>query len=795
MRNDDYAGWHWRFYTLLLAFIGLALVGMGAQLFWLGGSAYYVLAGVVVIISALLVWRGDRRAGVAYGLMMAGTILWAVWEAGLAPWPLVARLVAPAVLGLPLLMAGVWRRGGGRAAALLSAGLIVVAISALYLPARFTPGGPGADFALRAGETDFATSNWTSFGRNDGGTRFAPYSKINQTNVRRLKVAWVHDAGSKIGQATPLKIGDSLYFCTADNQIIALDAETGARKWAYDPQLAAHAYGRSCRAVAYHGPTENVANSSANGPTGGVFPVSDDKDPTSCAARLFVATRDARLIAVDAATGVPCAAFGKDGTVDLLQDMGGDEEGYFYASSPPLVVGDIVIVGSCIFDGQAVGEPSGVVRAFDARSGEFLWAWDVGRPGIADRPGPGEHYTRGTPNVWTVMSVDADLGLVYLPTGNATPDYFGGHRDPAVDEFAASLVALDVKTGALRWHFKTVNHDIWDYDVASQPVLFDFPMPGGKVPAVLQATKRGELFVLDRRTGEPLLPVEERPAPQQGVVHDDYVAPTQPFSVGMPSLMDDDLTEARMWGLTPLDQLWCRIRFRQARYEGTMTPIGLDPMVRWPGSSGIYNWGSLAIDEDTGAMVAATLHLANYDQLIARNDPRARKFEARNQHGQPVIGPGDGAAQAGTPYAVSNPPFFSPLGVPCTPPPYGRVSAIDLNTRQIMWSLPVGTTRNSGPFGMALGLNLPMGVPVNGGMLVTRGGLSFFAGSQDGYLRAYATDSGRELWRHSLPAGTESSPMSYLAPQSGRQLVVVSVGGAVGTAQRESKLVAFALSE
>ena len=779
MHQGRYSGWQWRIYATFLALIGVVLAGMGGQLLWLGGSAYYVVAGSLVLASALLVWRGDRRGGWLYGLMYAGTLIWALWEVGLDPWQLVARLVAPAVLGLPLLASALWHRTGGRTVALASVALLVAVGAVLAGASRFNPAAPEVGFAVQGGITDPAANDWTSFGRTGNGTRFAPYTQIHQGNVGQLQVAWTYRAGNKIGQATPLMIGDSLYFCTSDNWVIALDAENGTQKWKHDPKVAPRAFGRSCRAVAYHAAAD----------TGG-----SDNAP-ECAARLFVATRDARLIAVDAATGRPCSGFGESGMIDLAAGMGGDEDGYLYASSPAIVVGDTVIVGACVYDGQSVDEPSGVVRAYDARTGAFLWAWDAGRPGVTTEPGPGEHYTRGTPNVWSLMSADAELGLVFLPTGNATPDYYGGHRDPAVDEFAASLVALDVKTGALRWHFKTVNHDIWDYDVASQPVLFDFPMPGGKVPAVLQATKRGELFVLDRRTGKPLTPVEERPTPQAGVAPGDYVTPTQPFSVGMPSLMDADLTEASMWGLTPLDQLWCRIKFRQARYEGTMTPIGLTPMLRWPGSSGIYNWGSISIDEDTGVMVAATLHLGNYDQLILRDDPRARQFEARDGQGHPEIGPGAGAPQRGTPYAVSNPPFFSPLAVPCTPPPFGRVSAIDLNTRKVIWSRPVGTARNSGPFGVSLGLDLPMGVPVNGGVLVTRGGLSFFAGSQDGHLRAYATRSGQELWRQTLPVGTESTPMTYLAPHSGRQMVVVTVGGAVGTAQAGDQVIAYALPE
>lgn len=778
MNERHFSGWHWRAYAALLALIGLYLAGLGGQLALLGGSPYYVAAGLIVLASAVFIWRGDRRGAWLYGLMYAGTVLWALWEAGTEPWQLVARLVAPAVLGLPLLFSALWRKAGGKVAAIAGVALGVFVIGALVSLSGFRPGSPDPQFKLAATKLSPADGDWRTFGRTDTGTRFAPFTQINQTNIGKLKPAWTYRSGHKFGENTPLKIGDSLYLCTGDNVVIALDAETGAEKWKYDPQLSPKAFGRWCRAVAYH--------ERGDAPAG---------TPAECRASIYVSTRDARLIAVDAATGRPCSAFGKGGTVDLKEGIGGDTEGYLYSSSPAIVVGDTVIVANCVFDGQAVNEPSGVVRAFDARTGRFLWAFDAGRPGVTTAPAPGEHFTRGTPNVWSVMSADPELGLVFLPTGNATPDYYGGHRTPQMDRYSASTVALDAKTGQVRWSFQTVHHDIWDYDVPSQPVLFDFPTPQGRVPAVLQPTKRGELFVLDRRTGKPITKVEERPTPQGGIAPGEWLAPTQPFSTGMPSLMDPDLTEADMWGMTPLDQLWCRVKFRQARYEGTMTPIGLKPVLRYPGSSGIYNWGSISIDEDTGVMVAATLHLANYDRLIPRNDPEARQFDRRDGQGHPEIGPGAGAPQRGTPYAVSNPPFFSPLAVPCTEPPFGRVSAIDLNTRKVLWSKPVGTTAKSGPFGTSLGLPLPMGVPVSGGVLVTKGGLSFYGGSQDGYFRAYATRTGELLWRHRMPAGTESTPMTYLAPRSGRQMVAITVGGAVGSAESADHVIAYALPQ
>ena len=777
--NGHFRGVAWRVFAVVLMVIGAYLSILGGQLLWLGGSGYYIAAGLLTVVSGVLIWRGDRRGAWVYAAMYALTVAWSLWETGFEAWQLMARLFAPAMLGLPLVFSAIWRRAGGRTAAFAGLALVVVLGGSLVQLSRFQPGAADAGFKLAATQPAIADGDWRTWGRTDSGTRFAPFTQVNQTNVDRLEVAWTYRSGHSFGQNTPLKIGDRLYLCAGDNSVMALDAETGREAWTFDPTIRANAYGRACRGVAYHERSDGAVPAGAT-----------DGD---CRASIYVSTRDARLIALDAVTGKPCSDFGQGGTVDLNTGMGPDPAGYLYASSPPTVVGDIVIVANCVYDGQAVDEPSGVVRAFDARTGKLIWAWDGMRPDITAAPPPGQTYTRGTPNVWSVMSVDPALGLVFLPTGNPTPDYYGGYRGKDLEKYAASTVALDVKTGKVRWSFQTVHHDIWDYDVPSQPVLFDFPTAGGKVPAVLQPTKRGDLFVLDRRTGKPITKVEEKPVPQGHIAPGEWLSPTQPFSTGMPSLNDPDWTEADMWGLTPLDQLWCRVKFRQARYDGHLTPIGLEPSLRGPGSSGIYNWGSISIDEDTGIMVAATLHLANYDRLIPRASPEARQFDRRNAQGHAEIGPGAGGPQRGTPYAVSNPPFFSPLAVPCTEPPFGRVAAIDLNTRKVLWNKAVGTTASSGPFGMSLGLPLPMGVPVSGGFLVTRGGLSFYGAAQDGYLRAYATRSGSPLWRAKLPVGTESIPMSYLAPRSGRQMIVIAVGGAVGSTQKGDYVIAYAL--
>ncbi len=754
-------------YAALLLIVAITLIVMGGYLLSLGGSAYFLLAGLAVLAAAVLVWRGDRRAPALYALMLLGTLAWALWEVGIDGWALVSCLAAPIVLGLPLLWT--WLGTGRRRA--IGFGGFAVAVAVLLGAVLASPmAEPEAFAASGAPEGD---GDWRYVGRDIGGTRYAPLTQVNTANVNKLEVLWTYSAPSQISEATPLKIGDTVYFCTFDNQVIALDAETGKQRWHYDPKLALHRPAKFCRGVAYH--------QSAGA-----------ADGTPCKARIFTSTRDARLIALDAASGRLCADFGAGGTVDLRANMGKHLATYQYSSSPPLVVGDIAVVGTGIFDGQSTDEPSGVVRAFNVHSGALAWAWDIGRPGVNTAPSAGQSYARGTPNVWSLTSADPELGLVYLPTGNAPPDYFGAHRTPEMEKFTSSVVAVNAADGAVRWHYQTVHHDIWDYDVASQPVLTDFPTPAGPVPALIQATKRGEIFVLDRRSGKLLTMVEERRVPQ-GAVKGDWSAPTQPFSVGMPSLAGPALREADMWGLTPIDQLWCRIKFREARYEGPMTPLGVDPVIQYPSNYGSANWGSVSIDPKAGLILAPVNNLANYMLLIPRTRPEGRQYDKKAPSGFPEIGPEIGAPQFGTPYAISNPPFMSPLLVPCTRPPYGRIVAIDMKTRKVAWERPLGTTRNSGPLGYSLGVPLPMGVPMLGGVLVTGGNLSFLAGSQDGYVRALSTRTGKELWRKALPMGSNATAMTYLAPESGRQIILVSAGGATGTMQVGVKMIAFAL--
>ena len=806
------ARWPHVVFALLMLPIGLFLAGGGLWLIVLGGSCYYVLAGVACLVAGCLVYRGERAGAWVYALMLAGTLIWSVAELGWTFWGIFPRIAGPVIVGLLLLFPSIWRAGRGgvnnaapaetKPSASPGTQGVRLAVAAITLLLMVTVIVVRNGFAQQSGSSDghkaiaslsgnrpaglFAPAgavaadptpgpeDWTDWGRTSDGTRFAPFGQISPANVGTLKIAWTYrTGGGGPNEAVPLQVNDTLYLCTRDNVVVAVDAETGAGRWQYNPVLSSRAGGVGCRGVSFYRQPSAARD-------------------TPCAARIITSTRDARLVAVDARDGRPCQGFGDKGVVDLRKGMGEDRVGYQYNTSPALVVGDMLVVGAGVYDGQSVDEPSGVVRAYDAVTGAFRWAWDMGRPSVNTEPPPGSQYTRSTPNVWSVMSADPKLGLIYLPMGNATPDFFGGRRSREMEQFSSSIVALRVADGSVVWHFQTVHHDLWDYDAPAQPVLLDFPTAAGPVPAVILPTKRGEFFVFDRATGRPLIDVEERRVPQGGA-KGDFTSATQPFAVGMPSVAGPVLREADMWGLTPIDQLMCRIGFKSARYEGTMTPPSEHMTIRYPGAIGGSNWGSVSIDRARGVMVAFSQRLANRDQLIPQDSPAARTIGATDAHGRTIISPAEASPQRGSPYAATNARFMSILGVPCQRPPYGMITAVDLKTRKVLWEKPIGTARRSGPLGIQSRLPLDMGVPGNGGVLVTRTGLTFYGGSLDGYIRAIDTTTGEELWRADLPVGSQATPMSYISPRSGRQFIAITAGGSFGTPERGDYVVAFAL--
>lgn len=637
------------------------------------------------------------------------------------------------------------------------------------------------------GSTPLSRGNpaqWSHYGADIGGTRHSAANQITPENVDDLEIAWVYHTGdvdhgqeTLFGtsfQNTPIVVGDTLYLCTPRNRVVALDAETGVEKWVYDSEVdTTGAALVLCRGVSYWIDSAVPADA-------------------ECRARVFMGTLDARMVALDAETGLLCEDFGESGVVDLSEGIGNRLPGEYGVTSPPLIMGDLLVTGALVLDNIRVDAPGGVVRAYDARTGSLRWSWDPLPPGqtfieTADESGQTVRYRRGTANAWSILAGDEKLGLVFVPTGNTAPDYYGGDRE-GLDYYSSSIVALDAETGEARWRFQTVHHDVWDYDVPSQPALFDFPMPDGRsIPAVVQATKMGHLFFLDRRTGEPLFEVEERPVPQGGV-QGEQLSPTQPFPTHPAPIHPEAFTEEDIFGLTPWDRGACRDQIESLRYEGIFTPPSVEGWIQYPSYFGGTNWGSVAIDSERGLLVTNTTRMATVVRLIPRAEFEAAHQAAKDQGQAPPAW----EPQMGTPFAMTRTFLLSPWGYPCLKPPWGTLVGIDLATGDQRFEVPLGTTRDLAP----IPLGLELGVPNQGGPIVTETGLIFIAAAMDDYLRAFSAETGEELWRGRLPAGGQATPMTYRVRPDGRQFVVIAAGGhPLMQTRLGDSVVAFALPD
>jgi quinoprotein glucose dehydrogenase len=751
---------------LLLLITGLALAVPGAWLAMLGGSLYYVIAGVLILISAFLVRRCSSAGIGLFWLVLFGTLLWSVWEAGLDGWALMPRLVFLSAGALWLLWLAPSRlsvatRLIGTVALLAGmAGLLGYSFFAVAAPADMTAATmPPVVHPDNAGE-------WTHYGNSLHATRYSELAQITPANAANLEQAWVYHAGmlspdqhsAHLYETTPLMVDGLLYGCTGHSAVFALDPVTGKEVWRHETKIDVAAGGRGlCRGVTFF-----------RAPAGA----------GECPTRILVGTVDNHLIALDAKTGEACRSFGNDGSVDLSEGEGLDKfpRGWINPTSPPTIVHGTAVIGSYIIDDQSTFVPPGVVRGYDPVTGALKWVFDPGRPDDHAPLKPGQVYTPSTPNAWPAYSGDEELGLVYLPTGMGSPDFYGVNRTPETDRFSSAVVALDADTGQVRWVYQMIHHDLWDYDNAAQPVLTDFPTAGGSVPALVEATKTGQVFVLDRRTGKPLTQVEERPVPASTIPGERW-SRTEPFSTGMPNFAGPNLTEADMWGITPFDQLYCRIQFREADYRGYYTPPRLGPSIRSPGELGGIDWGSVSVDEGRSILVVNSNLMADHDRFIPRAEADAEGLYINGDPRRRKTAPG--AAMAGTPYGVHWTGFLSPLGIPCQRPPYGFLTAVDLKTQKVLWQHVFGDASNSGPFGVALGLPLPLGAPNIGGSMVTRGGVIFIGASQDKHFRAVDEATGKVLWQVTLPAGGHATPMTYLG-RDGKQYVLIAAGGQPG---------------
>ncbi|PNG37099.1 MULTISPECIES: glucose/quinate/shikimate family membrane-bound PQQ-dependent dehydrogenase [Pseudomonas] len=788
---------------VLLLLMGLALLAGGIKLSMLGGSLYYVMAGIGLTLTGLLLLAGKRAALGLYALVLFASTLWSLWEIGLDWWQLVPRLSLWFALGVVLLLPWFRRpllRDGPAPMGTAALSVAVVLAGGAAIGSQFTqPGEISGD--LGRDSTDMTSTapampegDWQAYGRTEFGDRYSPLKQITPANIGKLQEAWrirtgdmptAKDPVEITNQNTPLKVNGKLYACTAHSQVLALDPDTGKEIWRFDPQIQgpngddfrgwAH---MTCRGVSYYDEA-NFKNADAISQPATLSPAGQ-AIAASCPRRLFLPTADARLIAINADTGKVCEDFGNKGAVDLKAGIGPFTPGGYYSTSPAAITRNLVIIGGHVTDNESTNEPSGVIRAFDAHDGHLVWNWDSGNPDETAPLPEGQTYTRNSPNMWSLASVDEKLGMVYLPLGNQMPDQWGGNRTAGAEKFSAGTVALDIDTGKLRWNYQFTHHDLWDMDVGSQPTLLDMKTADGVKPALIQPTKQGSLYVLDRRDGTPIVPIREVPAPT-GAVEGDHTAPTQARSDL--NLLPPPLDEKAMWGATPFDQMLCRIQFKELRYEGQYTPPSVQGSLIYPGNVGVFNWGSVSLDPVRQLLFTSPNYMAFVSKLVPRAEVAAdSKRESETSGVQP---------NTGAPYAVIMHPFMSPLGVPCQAPAWGYVAGIDLTTNKVVWKHKNGTSRDSSP----IPIGLPIGVPSMGGSMVTGGGVGFLSGTLDQYIRAYDVKNGKELWKSRLPAGGQATPMSYTG-KDGQQYVLVVVGGhgSLGTKMGDY-IIAYKLAE
>jgi len=625
-------------------------------------------------------------------------------------------------------------------------------------------------------------SDWSHYGGSLHGMQYSSLSQINRDNVGNLEEAWRFRTG-ELGeghrepfafQANPILVEGRLYVPTGSAIVFALDPATGKEIWRHDPQIDRS---RPHAEIANRGVTSWIDR--------------DASADATCRHRIFVGTLDARLIALDGVTGKPCTAFGEHGQLWLDRDVRVEEDEWvnYTITSPPAIVGDVLVIGSAIGDNRLVESELGIVRGIDARSGAELWRWDP----VPRDPGDAEHGAwldneaarNGSANAWAPLAADPELGLVYVPTGSASPDFYGGERQ-GDNPYANALVALRAATGAVAWYRQLVHHDLWDYDLASQPTLVSLEHDGRVIPAVLQGTKTGHIFSFDRRTGEPIFAVEERAVPQGGV-EGEHLSPTQPYPVAPPPVVRQEaITEDDAWGLVYFDRRACRKKIAELDSRGMFTPPSVRGTLQLPGYAGGINWGGLAFDPDRQLVVTFSLDVPMEVALIPRDQLMAI-YESGEYEGFEF------ARMAGTPYGMRRAMLSSPLGTPCTAPPWGWLSAVDMRAGTIAWQRPVGSIQDIAP---AIVPNLELGVAGLGGPIVTAGGVVFMAATQDNYLRAFDLTDGTTLWEGRLPAGGQATPMTYLLEETGKQYVVIAAGGhaRLGTTPGDY-LIAYALPD
>ncbi|MGA7507811.1 MAG: membrane-bound PQQ-dependent dehydrogenase, glucose/quinate/shikimate family [Erwinia billingiae] len=772
--------------SIVIAIVGLAMLYMGGQLLMIGGSPFYAIMAIGLLITAVALFKNKKIALTIYAILMWIVLAWMIYEVGFDKWQWIPRGDLIGLIGVWLALPWVVRplskaqNPANPAKFHPFLGTTVIIMIAIVIGLMFYDPYPkeGNITNQRApADTDVAGNDWTAYGGTNNGARFSSLKQITSDNVSNLEVAWTYhtgdlrdakDASEYTFEATPLKVNNSIYFCTPHNEVHALNPETGALKWKYEPTkdrsyLQQH---QTCRGVSYYEAPEAAA-------TNAVQPAAVANSPAVCRKRIFNAANDAKLLALDADTGKLCADFGNNGVVDLRANMGEIRPHALMQTAAPLVAGNLVIVGGSVMDnGFNAGNPSGVIRAYDVITGRLVWNFDPANPENTQPIAAGQTYPQDTPVAWGTLSADMKNGLVYVPFGNASPDELGIERDANsnTEKFRDTLVALDLKTGQFKWRFQSSKHDLWDRDNPSQPSLLDIDYQGKKQPVVILPTKTGNLFVLNRLTGEAVYPINQVDVSTKGIAGEKY-SPTQPVSAL--NFLPDPINEKSMWGLTPFDQMACRIDFKSLRYDGNpWTPATEGGSIIFPGNIGVFNWGSVTVDPQRQILIASPVRLAYKYNLIKRT-PETATQRLFTKDGTPYWNENfDGD------YAIHIQQLSSSLGIPCIAPPWGRMVGVDLKTGKTEWLRRVGTTKNlktsflPGRFP----IGFPMGMVAHGGPLTTAGDLVFHGATADNFFRAYDTSTGKLLWETELPAGGQATPSTYMGADN-KQYVVIAAGG------------------
>ena len=772
--------------SIVIAIVGLAMLYMGGQLLMIGGSPFYAIMAIGLLITAVALFKNKKIALTIYAILMWIVLAWMIYEVGFDKWQWIPRGDLIGLIGVWLALPWVVRplskaqNPANPAKFHPFLGTTVIIMIAIVIGLMFYDPYPkeGNITNQRApADTDVAGNDWTAYGGTNNGARFSSLKQITSDNVNNLEVAWTYhtgdlrdakDASEYTFEATPLKVNNSIYFCTPHNEVHALNPETGALKWKYEPTkdrsyLQQH---QTCRGVSYYEAPEAAA-------TNAVQPAAVANSPAVCRKRIFNAANDAKLLALDADTGKLCADFGNNGVVDLRANMGEIRPHALMQTAAPLVAGNLVIVGGSVMDnGFNAGNPSGVIRAYDVITGRLVWNFDPANPENTQPIAAGQTYPQDTPVAWGTLSADMKNGLVYVPFGNASPDELGIERDANsnTEKFRDTLVALDLKTGQFKWRFQSSKHDLWDRDNPSQPSLLDIDYQGKKQPVVILPTKTGNLFVLNRLTGEAVYPINQVDVSTKGIAGEKY-SPTQPVSAL--NFLPDPLSEKSMWGLTPFDQMACRIDFKSLRYDGNpWTPATEGGSIIFPGNIGVFNWGSVTVDPQRQILIASPVRLAYKYNLIKRT-PETATQRLFTKDGTPYWNENfDGD------YAIHIQQLSSSLGIPCIAPPWGRMVGVDLKTGKTEWLRRVGTTKNLNTTFLPgrFPIGFPMGMVAHGGPLTTAGDVVFHAATADNFFRAYDTSTGKLLWETELPAGGQATPSTYMGADN-KQYVVIAAGG------------------